>query len=122
MTTQDDRERALTVRIDESGIVRLAWAAEVLITGELARTAMDLVDEANAGRQRPLLVDIAGTPSMSRDARIAFSRRYSASKIAVLGSTPVHRVITAFLEEVTFVPVPIRYFDSEASAVAWLSG
>jgi hypothetical protein len=88
VTVQDDRGPALTVQLDESGFVRLTWAAEVLITSELARAAMNLVDEANAGRQRPLLVDITGTPSMSREARIVFSRRYSASKIAVLGRSP----------------------------------
>jgi len=122
MTVPGDRGGAPTLQLDGAGIVRLTWAAGILITGELARAALDLVDEASAGRERPLLVDLTGTPGMSREARVAFSRRCSASRIAVLGTSPVHRVITNFLEEVTFVPVPIRYFTSESAAVAWLSG
>ncbi|MFC4947534.1 hypothetical protein ACFPFQ_29085 [Pseudonocardia sp. GCM10023141] len=110
----------MTVHVDPTGIVRLEWARGLRITGELARAAMELVDETNTGRQRPLLVDMTGTAALTREARTTFSRRCSASRIALLGRSPVDRVIANFALGVSAVPVPTRFFTSEALATAWL--
>ena len=82
---------------------------------------MDLFAEASGDRSIPLLVDITGTPSLTRNARVAFSQRCPASRIAVLGNAPTHQVMASFLEVVTTFPVPVRYFTSERAAVKWLS-
>jgi len=102
------------------GIVRLTWAEGLRITEQLAQEAMALVDEANADRERPLLVDMTGTAELTRDARMTYMRRCSASRIALLGRSPVDRVIANFAMGVSSVPVPTRFFTSEAAAVAWL--
>lgn len=110
----------MAVRVDPMGIVWLTWAEGLQITEQLARDAMALVDETNADRERPLLVDMTGTATLTRDARIAFTRRCSASRIALLGRSPVDRVIANFAMGTSSVPVPTRFFTSEPAAVAWL--
>jgi hypothetical protein len=114
-------DRVLAVRVDPRGFVRLTWDRDLRITGELARAAMALVDATNADRERPLLVDMTGTAALTREARMTFSRRCSASRIALLGRSPVDRVIANFALGVSAVPVPTRFFTSEALAIAWLT-
>jgi hypothetical protein len=109
------------VSVDLRGFVRLSWDRHLRITGDMARAAMALVDATNAGCERPLLVDMTGTAALTRDARMIFSRRCSASRIALLGRSPVDRVIANFALGVSAVPVPTRFFTSEALAVAWLT-
>ncbi len=121
-TPLSDRVPAVpAVGVDLRGFVRLSWDRNLRITGEMARAAMALVDATNAGRERPLLVDMTGTAALTREARMTFSRRCSASRIALLGSSPVDRVIANFALGVSAVPVPTRFFTSEPLAVAWLT-
>ncbi len=110
----------MSVRVDPVGIVRLTWAQGIRVTGPLAQDAMDLVDEVNADLSRPLLVDMAGTAVLTREARVAFARKCSASKIALVGRSAVDRVIANFVLGVSSVPVPTRFFTSAPAAVAWL--
>lgn len=110
----------MSLRVDEEGVVRLHWVEGLHIDGPLARTAMDLVDELNAGRERPLLVDMSGTATLSREARMVFTQKCSASRIALLGASAVDRVIANFWLGVSAAPVPTRFFTSDPAAVAWL--
>lgn len=108
--------------IEPYGIVRLSWTAGTRITARLAVGAMAAVDELNSDRRRPLLVEMnsAGTPT--REARVHFGRPCTASRIALLGKSPVDRMHASFtphLDAVGF-PVPTRFFTSEPSAMAWL--
>jgi hypothetical protein len=121
-TPLSDRVLAvLAVRVDPRGFVRLSWDRDLRITGEMAQAAMALVDATNAGRERPLLVDMTGTAALTRAARMTFTRRCSASRIALLGRSPVDRVIANFALGVSAVPVPTRFFTSEPLAIAWLT-
>ena len=121
-TPLSDRVPAVpSVGVDARGFVRLSWDRNLRITGDMARAAMALVDATNAGRERPLLVDMTGTAALAREARMVFSRRCSASRIALLGSSPVDRVIANFALGVSAVPVPTKFFTSEPLAVSWLT-
>lgn len=113
-------DHVMAACIDAAGVVRLSWAEGLQITAELARDAMMLVDEINVATERPLLVDMTGTATLTRPARMAFTRKCSASRIALLGRSPVDRVIANFALGVSAVPVPTRFFTSEPAAVAWL--
>ena len=113
-------DQVMDVAVDDHGIVRLTWVNGLRITEELACHAMALVDRVNGDQERPLLVDMTGTAALTRPARVAFTRRCSASRIALLGKSPVDRVIANFALGVSSVPVPTRFFTSEPSAVAWL--
>lgn len=122
MADPDDHDKVVLVRLDGTGFVRLSWCSGLRIDGGLAHRAMALVDELNGPLGRPLLVDMTGTAQLTRDARMAFGQRCSASRIALLGRSEVDRVIANFALGVTRVPVPTRFFTSEARALSWLCG
>ena len=116
----DDHGDVVLVRLDDTGLVRLTWRSGLRIDGGLAQSAMALVDELNGSLERPLLVDMTGTAQLTREARMTFGRRCSASRIALLGRSEVDRVIANFALGVTRTPVPTRFFTSEGRALGWL--
>lgn len=111
----------LAVRVD-GDLVRLTWRTGLRIDGALAEHAMSLVDDLNGPRERPLLVVMTGTEQLTREARMVFGRRCSASRIALMGRSEVDRVIANFFLSVGRVPVPTRFFTSESAAIDWLRG
>lgn len=117
-----ERKRAVTLRVEQAGYVRCEWRQGTRITGELARGAIRELDEINGELTRPLLVDMRRTASLARDGRQAFTGECSASRVALLGESPVDRVIADFTLNVGVLAIPTRYFTSESAALAWLIG
>jgi hypothetical protein len=113
-------ERPFGVEEAQDGIVRLSWARDLRITGDMAKQAMVAVDDLNSGRRRPLLVYMARPTALDREAREHFAERCSTSAIALLGETPVDRLLAAFTLGHGGAPTPTRYFTVEADAIAWL--
>lgn len=109
-----------SLELDSTGVVRLVWARGVSIDGPGAQLAMDRVNALCRGRQLPLLIDMATTNSVSRPARAVFSKRCDASAIALLGASPVDRVLANFFLGVHAAPVPTKFFTSQDAAVKWL--
>ena len=106
--------------IDDEGIVRLQWPAGVRITGASARAAFDAVNRLCGSVRRPMLVDMATTTSVAREARAVFGEPSAASRIALLGRSPVDRVIANFTLGVSRVPCPTRFFTDRNQAMAFL--
>jgi hypothetical protein len=111
------------VSVAAHGVVRLRWTPGLVITGALVVEAMAAVDGLNGAFERPLLVEMTGAESPTIEAREHFGRRCSASRIALLGESPVDRVRASFSPgaRADGFPVPTRFFTSEAAAVAWLN-
>lgn len=105
---------------ESNGILRLVWVSGVCIDAHGAQLAMDRVNEMCRGKQAPLLIDMATTESVSRPARAVFSKRCDASAIALLGASPVDRVLANFFLGVHAAPVPTKFFTSHDLAVSWL--
>lgn len=122
MAATDECDDVIAVDLDPTGVVRLSWSPGLRVDAPLAVRAMALVDELNGRVERPLLVDMTGTGQLTRDARMTFGTRCSASRIALLGRSEVDRVIANFALGVTRTPVPTRFFTSERLALAWLRG
>jgi hypothetical protein len=110
----------MSVVLGADGIARLWWAPGIKITGDLAREAVAALAGVCQGEQKPMLVDMKGTGALTRDARVVFAQPSSASRIALLGTSAVDRVIANFALGVSPVPVPTRFFTSEAAAMVWL--
>ena len=110
----------MALSVDATDVVRLSWDPGLRITGDLAAEAMTMVDALNGDRERPLLVDMTGTAVLTREARQRFSLRCTASRIALLGTSAVDRVIANFALGVSATPVPTRFFTAEPAALAWL--
>jgi len=102
------------------GIVRLTWDRDLRVTAAMAKQAMAAVDDVNAGRPRPLLVRMARTTALDREAREQFGEKSSISAIALLGETPVDRLLAASTLGRAWAQAPARYFTDEGDAVAWL--
>ncbi len=118
---QDEDEHDYeSLTIDDEGLIRLVWPSGVRITGPSARAAFDAVNRLSADERRPMLVDMATTKSVAREARAVFGERSAASRIALLGRSPVDRVIANFTLGVSEVPCPTRFFTDRAKALEFL--
>lgn len=68
-----------------------------------------------------MLVDMATTEHVAREARAVFSIPCAANRIALLGASPVDRVIANFFLNVHIPPCPTRFFTSRDDALTWLA-
>ncbi|PVE15649.1 MULTISPECIES: STAS/SEC14 domain-containing protein [unclassified Arthrobacter] len=117
---------AINVQSDQSGeghpgnVIRLVMPKGVDITGEIAETHAARARSIANGSLRPVLLEISGVGSISRDARAVFTSSRTSSAIAVLGASPVDRVMANFLLGGDPPPCPTRFFTTESEAMAWL--
>lgn len=115
-TSNDD---VIVTLVDD--VIRLKWTEGIVITEEAARIAAVFVNRISADRRRPMIVDMALTASVTRQARTVFLEPGAASRIALLGRSPVDRVIANFVLGVSDLPCPTRFFTSEPAALGWLT-
>lgn len=109
------------VRVTLDGwFVRLKWVEGVSITQESAEGAMAEVNRICGSASYPMLVDMRGTHSVTRSARSVFTLPCAVDTIALLGGSPVDRVVANFVLGVSKMPTPTKFFNSESAAVAWL--
>jgi hypothetical protein len=116
-----ESESALTFRLDEHGIVWIRWPQGSHITAEMAEEGRDRLEVYNGGRKRPVIVEMVGVAGLTREARQVFTQEFAASRMALLGRSPVERVIANFALAVSRFTVPLRFFTSEQAAVEWLT-
>lgn len=113
------QEEPASVTLD-GDLVRLRWAPGIHITEAAARDAMAAVNSLCGEERHPMLVDMTLTASVSRAARTVFAIPCAADIIALLGRSPVDRVIANFILGVSSLPTPTKYFNSESAALLWL--
>ena len=111
----------VSVRVDDADVIRLKWTEGIIIDETAARTAWHCVNELSADKRRPMVVDMAETKSVTRRARAVFLDPGAANLIALLGRSPVDRVVANFVLGVTNLPVQTRFFTSEQAAVDWIA-
>ena len=117
--TADGGKASVDLGVD--GLLRLRWLPGVDIQVEDARAAMAKVNELCQQEQYPMLVDMAAVNSVSREARGVWSIPCGASRIALLGTSPVDRVLANFFLGVHVPPCPTRFFTSRSEALDWLN-
>jgi|GEM_PF-2137971 len=109
-----------TLQLEPDNVLLLAWGPGVRIEAENARAAVDAVNRFAAGSRYPLLVRMAKASHLSRAARDVFTEPCAASRIALLGETPVDRILVDYQLAAQPAPCPTRFFTSESEAMAWL--
>jgi hypothetical protein len=114
------RNTLFNLELDAHGLLRLTWARDASITEADAEAAMAQVNALCGDSRRPMLVDMATTSDVSRGARTVWGRPCQASRIALLGASPVDRVIANFFLGLNKLPCPTKFFTSEAEALTWL--
>ncbi len=102
------------------GITRIVLPAGATITGEMADTASAAISHAADGGRRPLMLVISGVSSITREARVVYGRATISTAIAIVGASPVDRVIGNFLLGGAAPACPNQFFRSEADALEWL--
>ncbi len=112
-------DEVVRVSIDD-WVVRLKWAPGVSLTESDAQKAMAEVNLLCGSTRRPMLVDMTETRSVSRAARHVFTVPCAVNTIALVGKSPVDRVIANFILGISTLPTPTRFFNSEPQAIAWL--
>jgi len=120
VTQPTDSSEYVSLTIDDEGLLILVWPGGVKITGPSARRAFDEVNRICGSVRRPMLVDMATTKSVAREARAVFGEPCAASRIALLGKSPVDRVIANFTLGVSTVPCPTKFFTDRTQAMAFL--
>lgn len=120
MTSQPAGETKADLTLDGQGIIQLRWPRGASISESDAETAMRTVNELCGDRFLPMLVDMATTAQVSRGARAVFGRPCQASRIALLGASPVDKVLANFILGINKLPCPTRFFTSRNDAMAWL--
>ncbi|MFH5877409.1 hypothetical protein [Arthrobacter sp. NA-172] len=72
------------------------------------------------GKGTAVLLRITGVEHITRDAFRFFSQAVTITAFAVLGSTPVDRVIAHGRRGLPMPKCPSRYFSDEEQALGWL--
>ncbi|MHA7298111.1 DUF7793 family protein [Pseudarthrobacter sp. MDT3-1] len=111
-----------SVELRGDGIVHLIWTPHATIDVADARAAMAMVNEVCNGVDHPMLVDMAATETVSREARAVWSIPCAASRIALLGSSPVDRVVANFFLGINAPHAPTKFFTYRSEAMSWLLG
>jgi hypothetical protein len=109
-----------TVELNAEGVLHLVWKQGTVLEADDVHAAMAKVNEVADGAEYPMLIDITNTQAVTRQAKSAFSVRCAASRIALLGSSPVNRVIANFAMSRRTLPCPTRFFASRNEAMDWL--
>lgn len=109
-----------TVELRPDGIIHLVWEPQVRIEKEDAQAAMAAVNRIAGDGTYPMLVDMATTENVSIQARSVFSIPCAANRIALLGSSPVDRILANFFLGVHEPPCPTRFFTSREDSMKWL--
>lgn len=109
-----------TLELRSDGVLHLIWKPKARIGLEEAQAAMAAVNDVAGKRRYPMLVDMATTEDVTRAARAVFSIPCAASRIALLGSSPVDRVLANFFLGLHTAPCPTRFFTSRPESMDWL--
>ena len=114
------------VRLYENGIMHQTYHEGACLTKEDSAAEILLYKEEYCkDLKRPILIDITGLKSVSKESRGIYSSKETAeylSSAALLIGNPVTRIIGNFYLGLNKAYMPIKLFTSEEDAFAWLEG
>jgi hypothetical protein len=108
------------VRSLENGMVQITLPPDEEVAGAEARVAGAAVRALANGRRVPVVLVITGVLGVSAEARQVYVSSIAPSAFALVGETPVDRVIAHYLLRSKTEKIPAQFFTSEAEAVDWL--
>lgn len=115
-----DAARAIGVRMIDGAIIEVLLPPNQEIEGPEARIAGETVRALAAGRRMPVLLVITGVVGVSVEARQVYTGSIAATAFALVGESPVDRVIAHYLLRSRSETIPAQFFSSESAAVEWL--
>ncbi len=124
VTDQTIETRAQIVQLEADGILRARTKPNVDLNLEDARAIIPAISTLCDGVRRPILVDLTGIKSMTREARVYFAGPETAaveSAAALLVASPIARAVGNFFIGFNKALIPARLFTSEPAALEWLA-
>lgn len=109
-----------TIGLAPEGYIHLVLPPGGVVSGSMAAAAAAEINRLAGDRKMPLLLVLVGVQTLTRGARSVFGDARSLEAVAVLGVSPVDRVIANFLLGGSTPPCPTRYFSVQGEALAWL--
>ncbi len=111
-----------SVRLNGDGILEIQLPPDRELNGDDARAAGAAALRLAGGRQLPVLLVISGVPGLRGDARQNLTDALTAvaSAFAIVGESPVDRVIAHYLLRPKSGMVPARFFTAGSEAAEWL--
>ena len=107
--------------LGDDDVIRSQWTPGTYITYELAKLTVAPVAEINKDKQHPLLSDLDGIKGMAREARVIFSETEGPSAVALVGGSPIARVIgNLFIGLNKQMKLPLRMLANGKEALNWL--
>lgn len=113
-------EPIIGVRQLQGGIIEVALPPNREIEGPEARVAGAAVRTLADGRRVPVLLSISGVVGVSVEARQVYAGSIAASAFALVGESPVDRVIAHYLLRSRTETIPAEFFLSRTEALEWL--
>ena len=113
-------EPIIGVRQLQGGIIEVALPPNCEIEGPEARVAGAAVRTLADGRRVPVLLSISGVVGVSVEARQVYAGSIAASAFALVGESPVDRVIAHYLLRSRTETIPAEFFLSRTEALEWL--
>lgn len=108
------------VRMIDPGIIEVMLPPNQVIEGPQARVARTAVRSLANGRRLPVLLILTGVVGISAEARHVYATSIAASAFALMGESPVDRVIAHYLLRSKTETIPAEFFTSESEAIEWL--
>jgi hypothetical protein len=111
--------------LGEDGLVRLVYLTDAEGTLATAEASVAEMARLTGGKKAPLLADIRGLKSATQECRqyyVGPEANRIALAVALLGDSPVSKVLGNFYLAVNQPLFPCRLFTSEAEATDWLKG
>jgi hypothetical protein len=99
-------------------LIRLTWLQKTNVHEAYARDILERSLKLVGDVPYAILVDMRQIISISAGAREAFSSETEVLAAAMLGDTPVDRVISASIEQSVH---PVEFFTNEQEALRWLT-
>ncbi len=107
--------------LGDDNVIREQWIPGTYITLELAKLTAEPVKEILKKGTYPLLVLLDGIKGMDREARVIYSEMDGPSAVALVGVSPIARVIgNLFIGLNKSTKLPLRMFAKEEEALKWL--
>lgn len=101
-------------------VVRIEWVAGSTVTDHEAFSLVARVDALCPDVCPPMLVVLNEMVSLSRGALKTFSHGLNIAAMALVGPSPVDRLLVSYFTEVHQPPYPTRHFRTVEEATMWL--
>ena len=115
--------RTGTLWIAGNGIIRQNVVPGTDFTLQDAQETITVMSKLSEGKAYPILVDLTGLKSITREARHYFGEEitsHEARAVALLFSSVITQVIGNFFLRFNNPKVPIKLFSSETQALTWV--